>query len=59
MEKEEEDEVDWGEDTSEAAVQKRMGELSSAAKNMTISDDVEKSQLQRVDLFYAYVKVSK
>ena len=54
---EDEDEVDWGEDTSEAAVQQRMGELTSAAKVMTISDDLEKTQQERVDLFYAFVKV--
>lgn len=51
------DDEDWGEDTSEEAVQQRMQELSSAAKTLTINDDVEKPQQQRIDIFYAFVKV--
>ena len=52
------DDEDWGEDTSEEAVQQRMQELSSAAKTLTINDDVEKPQQQRIDILYAFVKVS-
>lgn len=54
-----EDDDDWGEDTSEAAVAARMGELSSAAKNMTLSEDVEKTPQERVDLFYKFVEERK
>ncbi|KAK2180558.1 hypothetical protein NP493_438g02012 [Ridgeia piscesae] len=53
------DDEDWGEDTSEEAVQQRMQELSSAAKTLTINDDVEKPQQQRIDILYAFVKLKK
>ena len=53
----EEDDDDWGDDTSEEAVQKRMQELSSAAKVLTINEDVDRPQQQRIDIFYAFVKV--
>jgi len=52
------DEIDWGEDTSDAAVKARQeAELSGAMKNIVISDDVEKSAQERVDMFYSFVKV--
>lgn len=54
-----EDDVDWGEDTSDAAVQQRMEELTSAAKVMTMSEDIEKTQQERVDLFYNFIKSRK
>jgi len=53
------DEIDWGEDTSDAAVKARQeAELSGATKNIVISDDLEKSAQERVDMFYSFVKVS-
>ena len=48
---------DWGEDTSDAAVKARMEGLSGAAKVMTISDDLEKTEQERVNMFYSFVKV--
>jgi translation initiation factor 5 len=53
------DDEDWCEDTSDAAVQARMEALSGAAKVMTISDDLEKSQQERIDMFYSFVKQKK
>ena len=53
------DEVEWGEDTSEAAVKQRMKDLSDAAKNLAISDDIEKTPQERIDMFYSYVKVTE
>jgi translation initiation factor 5 len=53
------DEDDWCEDTSAAAVRARMEELSGAAKTMTISDDLEKTPQERVDMFYSFVKQRK
>ena len=32
-------------------------ELSGATKNIVISDDLEKSAQERVDMFYSFVKV--
>jgi len=55
--KNKDDEDDWCEDTSAAAVKARMEALSGAAKTMTISDDLEKTPQERVDIFYSFVKV--
>lgn len=51
------DDDDWGEDITEAGVLKRMKELTDAAKNMAMSDDLEKTANERMDLFYEFVKV--
>ena len=51
------DAVDWGEDVSESAVKQRMDEISGAARSMTLSDDLEKTQSERVNIFYEFVKV--
>ena len=58
LSQEDEDEVDWGEDISEEAVQKRLEEISGAARSMTLSDDLEKTESERVNIFFEYVKVS-
>lgn len=55
----EDDDVDWGEDVSEAAVAERMEELTGAAKSMTVSDDLEKTPQERINIFYEYLKVKK
>lgn len=52
------DEDDWGEDTSDAAVQARFEAISGAAKTMTVCDDLEKSPQERIDIFYSFVKVA-
>nr|CAG4651805.1 EOG090X05QT [Triops cancriformis] len=51
-----EDDDDWGEDVSEAAVKARMEDLTSGAKGLTISDDLEKTEKERVDIFYDFVQ---
>lgn len=56
---EDDDDDDWSADTSPAAVQQRMGELTSAAKGMTLHDDLEKSQQERINIFYSFVKKRK
>nr|CAG4641677.1 EOG090X05QT [Eurycercus lamellatus] len=50
------DEDDWAVDVSDAAVKARMEDLTSGAKGLTISDDLEKTPKERVDLFYSFVK---
>lgn len=50
---------DWGEDFSEEAVKKRMEELSDAAKQMAFTDDLEKTQEERLNMFYKFVEVRK
>lgn len=48
---------DWSVDTSDAAVQARMGNLTSGVKGLALTDDTEKTQEERFNLFYAFVKV--
>ncbi|XP_070578994.1 eukaryotic translation initiation factor 5-like isoform X2 [Ptychodera flava] len=56
---ENDDDVEWSVDTSATAVAERMEALTDGAKGMTLTDDLEKTQGERVDLFYNYVKVKK
>lgn len=50
------DNTTWSADVSEEAVRARMHDLTDGAKTMTISDDLEKTEKERVDLFYEFVK---
>ena len=52
------DDDDWGEDFSEEAVKQRMEELSGAAKGLALTDDLEKTDKDRMDIIYKLVKVS-
>lgn len=51
------DDEDWAEETTEEAQRRRMEEISEHAKGLTLSDDLEKSLEERVNLFYNFVKV--
>lgn len=53
------DDEEWGEDTSEEAIQKRMEDLTDAAKSLALDKDLEKTQQERVDLFYSFIKEKK
>lgn len=44
---------------SEEAVRARMQDLTEGAKGLTINEDLEKSEKERVDLFYAKVKADR
>ncbi|CAG9788429.1 unnamed protein product, partial [Diatraea saccharalis] len=50
------DDGTWTVDVSEAAVRARMQDLTDGAKSMTLSEDSEKNEKQRMDLFYSYLK---
>lgn len=50
---------DWSVDTSEEAVQLRMGNLTSGVKGLALTDDAEKPQEERFKLFYSFVKEKK
>ncbi|XP_052862382.1 eukaryotic translation initiation factor 5 [Anopheles cruzii] len=52
----EEEDVSWTVDTSEEAVRARMQDLTDGAKNMTVSDDFDKTEKERMDIFYVLVK---
>lgn len=50
------DDVNWTVDTSVEAVRARMQDLTDGAKNMTVSDDIDKTEKERLDIFYELVK---
>lgn len=50
------DDTEWAVDVSEEAVRARMQDLTDGAKNMTINDDLEKTEKERMDLLYNLVK---
>lgn len=50
------DDEDWGEDTNEDAVRKRMDQLSAGAKSLMLNDDLEKSQEERINIFHKFVE---
>uniref|UniRef100_A0A6B2EAB5 Eukaryotic translation initiation factor 5 n=1 Tax=Phlebotomus kandelakii TaxID=1109342 RepID=A0A6B2EAB5_9DIPT len=52
----EEDDNTWTADVSAEAVRARMQDLTDGAKCMTISDDTERSERDRLDIFYEFVK---
>nr|CAI5818368.1 unnamed protein product [Callosobruchus analis] len=53
------DQTEWAADVSEEAVRARMLDLTDGAKNMTISDDLEKSEKERMDILYNLVKTRR
>lgn len=56
-EKNEDDNDDgWSVDVSKEAIRARLQDLTDGAKGMTISDDYDKSEKERIDLFYELVK---
>ncbi|XP_058803818.1 eukaryotic translation initiation factor 5 [Phymastichus coffea] len=52
----EDDDGNWAVDVSEEAVRARMQDLTDGAKGMTISEDLDKSEKERMDIFYKLVK---
>ncbi|XP_045451796.1 eukaryotic translation initiation factor 5 [Melitaea cinxia] len=50
------DDGNWTVDVSEEAVRARMQDLTEGAKSMTLSEDSEKNEKQRMDLFYSFLK---
>ncbi|OCT68418.1 eukaryotic translation initiation factor 5 [Xenopus laevis] len=56
---EEDDDEDWGEDTTAEAQRRRMEEISDHAKNLTLSEDLEKPIEHRVNVLFDFVKKKK
>uniref|UniRef100_A0A3B1KF93 Eukaryotic translation initiation factor 5 n=1 Tax=Astyanax mexicanus TaxID=7994 RepID=A0A3B1KF93_ASTMX len=50
------DDEDWAEETTEEAQRRRMEEISEHAKGLTLSEDLEKTLEERVNMFYNFVK---
>ncbi|KOC61218.1 Eukaryotic translation initiation factor 5 [Habropoda laboriosa] len=46
----------WAVDVSEEAVRARLQDLTDGAKGMTITDDLDKTEKERMDMFYKLVK---
>jgi len=53
------DDDDWAVDTSEDAVARRMEILTEGAKVLTLTDDLEKTQQERLELLFQFVKRMK
>jgi len=51
-----EDNEDWGEDTSEEAIKKRMEGLGEGVKTLTFNNDLDKSIEERFNIFFNFVK---
>ncbi|VDO03696.1 unnamed protein product [Rodentolepis nana] len=49
------DDVDWGEDTTEEAQKQRYAELSDMVKYLTVSADVDKPDSERADIFFKLI----
>ncbi|XP_064484975.1 eukaryotic translation initiation factor 5-like [Ornithodoros turicata] len=50
------DDYDWGEDTSADAKARRMEALTTGAKGLMLDDDLDKSEQERMNIFYNFVK---
>lgn len=50
------DDDDWSVDVSEDAVRRRQQALSDGVKGLTVSDDLEKPEKDRMDIFYKYLQ---
>ncbi|XP_055857640.1 eukaryotic translation initiation factor 5 [Episyrphus balteatus] len=54
--KADDDDDNWTTDTSAEAIRARLQDLTDGAKTMTISDDYDKTEKERIDIFYEMVK---
>jgi len=52
----EDDDDDWAVDVSEAAVLARQLDLSDGVKSLAVTEDSEKPEKDRIDLFYKFLK---
>ncbi|CDS35926.1 Eukaryotic translation initiation factor 5 [Echinococcus multilocularis] len=51
----EDEDVDWGEDTTEEAQKRRLAELSDMARNLTVNADIEKTETERANMFFKLI----
>lgn len=54
---EDDDDGEWSVDVSADAVAERMKALTEGAKSLTLTNDLEQTQTQRLQTFFDYVKV--
>lgn len=53
------DDDDWSLDVSEEAMKERQKTLTIGVKNLTVSNDIEKTQSERLEVFFEYCKDKK
>ncbi|XP_030381265.1 eukaryotic translation initiation factor 5 [Scaptodrosophila lebanonensis] len=53
------DDGGWSVDVSKEAIRARLQDLTDGAKGMTISDDYDKTEKERIDIFYELVKTKR
>lgn len=53
------DDEEWGDDITDEAIRQRMQDLTERAKNLAFSEDLEKTQQERLDIFYEFVKTKR
>ncbi|EEB14222.1 eukaryotic translation initiation factor, putative [Pediculus humanus corporis] len=58
-ENEDDDYDNWAVDVSEEAVKARQQDLTEGVKGLMMNDDLEKTEKERIDLFYNYIKKLK
>jgi len=56
---EDDGDVNWGVDVSEEAVRARMQDLTDGAKGLTIDEDTDKTEKERMDIFYNKVQKAR
>jgi len=49
------DDDDWTVDVNEAAVRSRQQDLSDGVKSLAVTEDTEKSEKDRMDIFYKFL----
>lgn len=52
-------EINWGGATTEEAIKERQKDLSAGVRSLTISNDVDKPLVERIEIFYNYIKEKK
>ena len=55
--KDDDDDEDWSMDTSKEAVKLRQTSLTEGASALTLTDDLDKSVAERVNIFFKFVEV--
>ena len=53
---EDDDDANWTVDVSEEAVNKRMKELSMGVKGLAMDSDIEKTEPERVNILFEFIK---
>lgn len=53
------DEDDWAVDVSDAAVAERLKDLTAGVKHLTVSNHADRSQSERLELFFNYCKTKQ